>query len=63
MHLIAMTGYGQPEDRQRALDAGFDDYLVKPVDPGQLARLLDDLREGAGAGGGGGSAASRAMAP
>ena len=30
--LIALTGYGQPEDRRRALDAGFDDHLTKPVD-------------------------------
>jgi CheY-like chemotaxis protein len=45
MRLIAMTGYGQPEDRRRSLDAGFDAYLVKPVDPGQLARMLDGLRE------------------
>jgi len=29
--LIALTGYGQPEDRQRALAAGFDVHLVKPV--------------------------------
>jgi signal transduction histidine kinase/ActR/RegA family two-component response regulator len=28
---IALSGYGQPEDRERGLDAGFDDYLVKPV--------------------------------
>jgi two-component system, sensor histidine kinase len=34
--LIALTGYGQPEDRQRALEAGFDHFLVKPVDPEQL---------------------------
>ena len=34
--LIALTGYGQPEDRQRALEAGFDIFLVKPVDPDQL---------------------------
>ena len=40
MALIAMTGYGQPEDRRRALQAGFDNYLVKPVDPAHLARLL-----------------------
>ncbi|HLX10692.1 MAG TPA: ATP-binding protein [Thermoanaerobaculia bacterium] len=38
--LIAMTGYGQPEDRRRALEAGFDTYLVKPVDPADLERLL-----------------------
>ena len=28
-----MTGYGQAEDRRRALAAGFDAHLVKPVDP------------------------------
>jgi signal transduction histidine kinase/DNA-binding response OmpR family regulator len=39
--LIAMTGYGQAEDRRRALEAGFDAHLVKPVDPEMLTRLLD----------------------
>ncbi|HEY0512142.1 MAG TPA: ATP-binding protein [Thermoanaerobaculia bacterium] len=42
--LIAMTGYGQPEDRRRALQAGFDCYLVKPVDPAVLAQLLNETR-------------------
>lgn len=42
--LIAMTGYGRPEDRRRAFQAGFDTYLVKPVDPADLARLLGDVR-------------------
>ncbi|HEV2856593.1 MAG TPA: ATP-binding protein [Thermoanaerobaculia bacterium] len=42
--LIAMTGYGQPEDRRRALQAGFDCYLVKPVDPAVLSQLLSDTR-------------------
>jgi CheY-like chemotaxis protein len=38
--LIAVTGYGRPEDRTRALEAGFDEHLVKPVDPvALLARL------------------------
>jgi CheY-like chemotaxis protein len=41
--LIALTGYGQPEDRQRATDAGFDDVLVKPVDPAALATLVATL--------------------
>jgi CheY-like chemotaxis protein len=41
--LIALTGYGQPEDRQRATEAGFDDVLVKPVDPTALASLLATL--------------------
>jgi CheY-like chemotaxis protein len=43
MALIAMTGYGQPEDRRRALQAGFDSYLVKPVDPAYLAKLLAEV--------------------
>jgi len=47
--LIAMTGYGQPEDRRRALQAGFDFYLIKPVDPGVLSRLLAETRGVAGA--------------
>jgi two-component system CheB/CheR fusion protein len=38
--LIAITGYGQPEDRARALAAGFDHHLVKPVDPDMLLRLI-----------------------
>jgi two-component system CheB/CheR fusion protein len=39
-YLVALTGYGQPEDRQRALEAGFDTHLVKPVDPDDLVKLL-----------------------
>jgi two-component system CheB/CheR fusion protein len=42
--LIALTGYGQAEDRQRCLEAGFDEHLVKPVDPGRLTELLDKSR-------------------
>lgn len=38
--LIAMTGYGRDEDRAEARLAGFDEYLVKPVDLGQLRDLL-----------------------
>jgi len=37
--LIALTGYGQPEARQHALDAGFDEHLTKPVAPERLAGL------------------------
>ncbi|HEY8019453.1 MAG TPA: ATP-binding protein [Thermoanaerobaculia bacterium] len=48
--LIAMTGYGQPEDRARALQAGFDTYLVKPVEPDTLSRLLAETRERRAAG-------------
>jgi two-component system CheB/CheR fusion protein len=48
--LVAVTGYGQDEDRTRALEAGFDLHMVKPVDPAALQRLLaevqPDLRPG-----------------
>jgi len=39
--LVAMTGFGQEEDRRRALAAGFDRHLTKPADPEALLRLLD----------------------
>ena len=38
--LVAVTGYGSPEDRERSLLAGFDVHLVKPVDPDMLAGVL-----------------------
>jgi CheY-like chemotaxis protein len=41
--LIAVTGYGRPEDRFRSREAGFDYHLVKPVDPDRLCRLLANL--------------------
>jgi signal transduction histidine kinase/ActR/RegA family two-component response regulator len=39
--LVALTGYGTQQDRDRALRAGFDDHLVKPVDPEHLVAALD----------------------
>lgn len=41
--LIAVTGYGQEEHRRKALEAGFDEHLVKPVDPEQLLGKLRQL--------------------
>ncbi len=41
---IALTGYGRPQDRQKAFEAGFHDHLVKPVDSDALLRLLEDAR-------------------
>jgi PAS domain S-box-containing protein len=38
--LVAITGYGQLEDKCRAESAGFDHHMVKPVDPNELNRLL-----------------------
>jgi signal transduction histidine kinase/ActR/RegA family two-component response regulator len=43
--LIAVTGWGQPEDRQRALDAGFDHHLTKPVNYAVLTELLGGICE------------------
>jgi CheY-like chemotaxis protein len=43
--LIAITGFGQESDKDRAREAGFDHYLVKPVDPTQLQNLLTLLVE------------------
>jgi CheY-like chemotaxis protein len=39
--LITHTSHGRPEDRQRALEAGFDVHLVKPADPGELLACLE----------------------
>jgi signal transduction histidine kinase/CheY-like chemotaxis protein len=38
--LVAVSGYGQPEDRRRSKEAGFHYHLVKPVDPQQLLQLI-----------------------
>jgi signal transduction histidine kinase/CheY-like chemotaxis protein len=40
VYMVAITGYGQPEDRTRALEAGFDLHLIKPIDIAVLERLL-----------------------
>jgi PAS domain S-box-containing protein len=40
--LIALTGWGQERDRQRAVDAGFDRHLTKPIDPDALEALLSE---------------------
>jgi CheY-like chemotaxis protein len=41
--LIALTGYGQEEDRQRSREAGFDLHLTKPVDPAMLLKVLSQV--------------------
>jgi len=40
--LLAVTGWGQPEDKERSSGAGFDHHLTKPVDPSQIEQLLAD---------------------
>ena len=42
--LIALSGYGQQRDKQRASEAGFDEHLLKPVDPSRLLSVLDAPR-------------------
>jgi CheY-like chemotaxis protein/two-component sensor histidine kinase len=38
--LVALTGWGQAEDKERAISAGFDEHLTKPVDPAELDKVL-----------------------
>ena len=42
--LIALSGYGQREDKERSMAAGLDRHLTKPVDPRSLSALLASLR-------------------
>ena len=41
--LVALTGYGQPEDHRRTTEAGFDHHLTKPVQPGVLRDVLSSV--------------------
>lgn len=43
--LVAVTGYGQEQDRRNAIEAGFDHHFVKPVDTGKLSDLLSRIDE------------------
>ena len=38
--IVAVTGYGQDEDRRRSREAGFDEHLTKPVDPESLHEFV-----------------------
>jgi CheY-like chemotaxis protein len=38
--LVAMTGYGQEDDRRRSSEAGFSHHLVKPIDVAALERVI-----------------------
>ena len=42
--LVALTGYGRPEDVRRAREAGFDAHVVKPVDPDTLTKTISELK-------------------
>ena len=43
--LVALTGWGQEEDRKKSSDAGFNHHLVKPVEIAELMKLLGKLQE------------------
>lgn len=40
IRLVALTGYGQAEDRRRVMEAGFTDHLVKPLNANELSAIL-----------------------
>jgi CheY-like chemotaxis protein len=42
--LVAVTGWGQENDRKRAREAGFDRHLVKPVDPAEIESILESYQ-------------------
>ena len=44
-YAIAMSGFGMVSDRQKSLAAGFRHHLLKPVEPNQLERLLDEAAD------------------
>ena len=50
MVIVALTGWGQPKDRQRTLDAGFDAHLVKPPKLKELTEVLAEARNAASRG-------------
>jgi CheY-like chemotaxis protein len=41
--LVAVTGWGEPDDKERASAAGFDHHLTKPIDLDEMERLLGDF--------------------
>jgi CheY-like chemotaxis protein len=45
MVLVALTGWGQDDDRQKSKNAGFDHHMVKPVDLNALMGLLAELKK------------------
>ena len=44
--LVALSGYGQEDDRRKAFEAGFNHFLVKPVDLDTLRSVLEDRSRG-----------------
>jgi two-component system CheB/CheR fusion protein len=44
LFMVALTGYGQAADQRAAIEAGFDEHVVKPMDPEELTRLMQGGR-------------------
>jgi PAS domain S-box-containing protein len=44
--IVALTGWGQDEDKRRAIEAGFDRHFTKPLDPAELQKLISDFHSG-----------------
>ncbi|RPJ77287.1 MAG: response regulator, partial [Acidobacteria bacterium] len=44
MRLVAVTGWGQEEDRRRAIEAGFDAHMTKPADPDAVRKVVNGSR-------------------
>jgi CheY-like chemotaxis protein len=44
--LIALTGYGQDEDKRRVAEAGFDMHLIKPIEPSDLEKVIASAKRG-----------------
>ena len=42
--MVAFSGFGEPDDLQKSREAGFEHYLVKPVDFGRVRQILDSVR-------------------
>ena len=45
MLLVALTGWGQDDDRRKSMETGFDHHLVKPIDLESLNAVLADVRD------------------
>ena len=43
--IVALTGWGQSEDKRRSQEAGFDHHLVKPIEPAMLQRFLAEIEK------------------
>jgi CheY-like chemotaxis protein len=47
--IAAVSGWGQPQDRERSKDAGFDEHVIKPVEPHTIERMVQNTLRRSGA--------------